>query len=221
MKNIFAFAVLVLGLTGLSAVAAENDNKSPKSTQPVIQPIDDLFVETKKPPVSFVAQVGFDWGGDDAFTVTYTNGRSDTVKFGDGVFGSLGALFCFAQTETGMIQLQPTFGIKYMTTSENSNQSISLIRFPLELMGFYSFEMGLRFGVGIKKDLAPKIHTNTTFTNVNGIDFDGKLGGVVQADYWFNDRFALGARYTAMKYEAPNGVNYNAQSVGLVGTFSP
>jgi hypothetical protein len=103
------------------------------------------------------------------------------------------------------------------TMQPASNADLSFLRFPLELLAFYrNDDWHFRVGGG------PVLHMGNSLTgsgDLSDLDVEMKtaLGGVVQADFVFEDWF-VGMRYTALSYRVSgvdDAIAANSLGVGL------
>ena len=158
--------------------------------------------------VGFELQSDFDFGGDDLATVSFTNGRSQDVKAGQGVVLSVGAHF--RPVDTTPFDLQALVGYKYVTTAA-SNADIKVTRVVLQLIGDYQFNNGAYLGAGVVQHSGTKLDGDGFFRNV---EFDDATGFVVESGWRW-----VGLHYTNIKYGNAFVKNIDASHVGLRFTF--
>ena len=118
---------------------------------------------------------------------------SSHVSSGDGISLGVGAVFAIADSG---VTLQTS--INYFNDELGTDNGKSMERFPLELLGFYHTGAH-RIGGGIT------YHIDPAYGGTNGkreIAFDNATGYVIEYDYVFNNRFAIGLRHTEIEYDS-------------------
>lgn len=139
--------------------------------------------------VGFAVQTDLDYGGDKLATVSFTNGKSQDVRAGQGVTVSGG--FHFRPAENTPFDMQALVGYKYVTTAAK-NADITVTRVVLQLLGDYQFDNGVYLGGGVVQHSGTKLDGDGFFRNV---DFDDATGFVLQAGWRW-----VGLHYTNIKY---------------------
>lgn len=163
-------------------------------------------------PIYGVLNLGLDFGGDTLITVYLTDGSTDSIEAGTGVYisGGLGTTF-----SEGKYDGQVTFGYK-TTGISASNGSLDWTRFPLEVLGYYNYDK-LRLGGGIT------YHLNSTLEGTGvaagEFNFDDSLGYILEGQYRSTDQMSMGLRMTMLKYKV-GSASIDGGSFGLSMTFA-
>ncbi|MGE5625037.1 MAG: hypothetical protein ACM3ZT_05765 [Bacillota bacterium] len=173
-------------------------------------PTAQAFGEYVPDATQLTVDTGLDFGGDKLVTVAFTDGSTKSLNAGDGVFGDVGVLHNFGSSGWG---LKGTIGVKYNAISA-SNGTISFIRFPLDVLGIYTYG-NHHFGAGLTYVMSPK-------TNLDGFgpdtDYNNATGLVLQYQYWL-----FGLRYTNLKYHVSgicfSGCSFDGSSLGFFANF--
>jgi len=158
--------------------------------------------------VGFEVQTDLDFGGDDLATVSFTNGKSQDVKAGQGIVVSAG--LHFRPVEETRFDMQVLVGYKYVTTAA-SNADINVSRVVLQLLGDYQFDNGVYLGAGLVQHSGTKLDGDGFFRN---IDFDDSTGFVLESGWRW-----IGLHYTSIKYRNDFVKNVDASHVGLRVTY--
>ncbi len=151
-----------------------------------------------KRDIGFLLRMGFDFGGDKLAEVRWSDGTTDTLKAGQLISFSAGALY----HPDAQWALEGTLGYKFDKVN-GSNGSIEFTRIPLDVIVAYA-NGGHRIGGGAA------VHFSPTFTcDAGGVcnataSFDTAFGAIVQYAYGLrvgvNGGFDFGARYTFIRY---------------------
>jgi len=152
----------------------------------------------------FAVQTDFDFGGDKLATVSFTNGKSQDVRAGQGLVVSAGVHF--QPVETMPFDVQALVGYKYVTTAA-SNADITVTRVVLQLVGDYQFDNGMYLGGGLVQHSGTRLDGDGFFRDV---DFDDATGFVLQTGWRW-----VGLHYTNIKYRNNFVKNVDASHVGL------
>lgn len=151
-----------------------------------------------------MVKLGAEFGGDTLVTVNVTGGSSSTksIKAGQGVFlgGGVSVLNDARDIETEV-------SISYKFSSINANNGdIDFSVFPLDALVFYRMPH-VRLGGGLTYHMSPTLQGSGAAGGLEA-DYDNALGVVLQGDYTFVRRFAVGLRFTHVNYKA-NSVRTN------------
>ena len=116
-------------------------------------------------------------------------------------------------------ELQSTLGY-YADSAPASNGDASFTRLPIELMSFWRYKQ-FRIGGGITHHFNPKLKVD--FDNINGngtVKYNNASGLIIQADYYYSDRFGVGLKLTDIDYKArQSNQKFDGNSVGVVGSY--
>jgi hypothetical protein len=152
----------------------------------------------------FAVQADLDYGGDKLATVSFTNGKSQNVKAGQGVTVSAGVHF--QPVETVPFDVQALIGYKYVTTAA-SNADITVTRSVLQVTGDYQFDNGMYLGGGVVQHSGTKLDGDGFFRNIS---FDDATGFVLETGWRW-----VGLHYTNIKYGNSFVKNVDASHVGV------
>jgi|GEM_PF-4486488 len=130
---------------------------------------------------------GIGAGGDKLATVTFTDGSTQSLYAGNGLFADFGVQHNFAASDWS---LKATFGFNVdAVAAKNANTSFT--RAPLDVLAIYSHGNN-HFGFGLTEHLSPKLDLDGYGPNA---DFNNATGYILQYQYWL-----FGIRYTNIKY---------------------
>jgi hypothetical protein len=166
--------------------------------------------QSPRPTIGFALDASFEIGGDDFLEVAFTNGRSQTVRAGQGGTLSVGGIV--RPSAASPLSLRGTVGFKYLTTAAD-NANIRFTRVPLELTGSYELPNGVRAGAGVV------YHARNRFTGdgfVPDESFTSSPGATVELGYKF-----IALTYTALSYKAPGTPKIDGSSVGVQLLWTP
>jgi hypothetical protein len=154
-----------------------------------------------------VVVAGYDTGGDKIVTVTFTNGDTQSIRAGEGLY--LGAGVSILSDEKNL-EFLATANYKYAAIHAD-NGDLTWTRIPLDALMFYRWEK-VRLGGGLTFQMSPKLKGSGQASSVN-VNVDNAIGLLVQADYLMG-KVALGARATFVDFKA-NGASASGNSVGI------
>lgn len=160
-------------------------------------------------------------------SVTYSDGSTSDLKLG--TYGLLGLGGIYSPWRAGAhgleFELFAGFGT-WATGPENTEDRVSLTRFPIELLGFYRYELSdtdgsemlLRLGGGVSWHLIDSISGSGSLEGLD-VDVNNAIGPVVEAAFVYTI-LAAGARYTFIQYEIPaTGESLDANSLGFFASL--
>lgn len=156
----------------------------------------------------FVAEGAIEFGGDEVARIYFDDNSKQSVDAGQGLSAAVG----FYVRPAPQWSARATVGYKYVTTKA-SNADIYLSRVPIELIGSYHFDNGVRLGAGGVWHTGIKFHGDHIAPDV---DFDDAYGYTLEVGWrWFV------ASYTGMDYKDEFGNSYKADSYGIrvIGEF--
>jgi hypothetical protein len=154
-----------------------------------------------------VVVVGYDGGGDQIATVTFTTGKSDSIRANEGLYAGAGVSVL---NGAGNIEFLATLSFKYQELRAD-NGNIRWTRFPLDALLFYRWP-SFRLGGGLTYVIDPTLKGSGVSTGVDAA-FDNAVGAVVQGDYLL-DGFALGLRATLLEYKL-GGATFKSSGLGV------
>lgn len=152
----------------------------------------------------FLLTGALEFGGDEVAKVYFTNGKTQSVKAGQG--GAIGAGVQLGLGASEKFLLRGTVGFKYVTTQAD-NAHIRLTRVPINLTANIMATEKFRLGAGIAMHNAIKfkadgIGSDFSLKNASGPIFEIAYRGV-------------GISYTAMKYTDNLNETYSANAIGI------
>ena len=148
-----------------------------------------------------VVDAGLSGGGDKLVTLVYTNGDTNTIYAGDGLFGDFGIQQNFADSHWS---IKATAGFDYWAASA-SNATISFTRYPLDVLALYNIGDS-HLGFGLTEHLSPKLNNDGFAPDAS---FDNATGVMLQYQYWL-----FGARLTSIRYKLSSGCAANCSFSG-------
>ena len=156
-----------------------------------------------------VVVAGYDAGGSNVVSLTYTNGKTDSIKANEGlhVGGGVSVL-----NEARDIEFLGTLSVKYLSLHAD-NGDVTWLRYPLDALLFYRMQ-SFRVGGGLTYVIAPSLNGNGAASNID-VRLDDAAGLVLQGDYLL-ERVSLGLRYTILDYKYGGNT---IKSSGLGVTF--
>lgn len=154
--------------------------------------------------VGLMVQTDLDYGGDNLFTVDFTNGKSQNIKAGQGIVVSGG--LHFRPSDRTPFDVQALVGYKYVTTAAR-NADIKVTRVVLQLLGDYQFNNGWYLGGGLVRHNGTKLDGDGYFRNV---EFDDANGFTIESGWCW-----VGLHYTHMEYKNDFVNSVDASHIGV------
>jgi hypothetical protein len=199
-----------------AAQAHDNDNPPIRLASPSAAPAPPSPLD-KSPmwrgrPFSVVLRLGADFGGDEIFSGTTSNGDSFSMTGGGG--GVISGGFLIAPDAPYAFEI--TIGYK-ATTQSFSNGSISFSRVPVDAIA--SFAPGNhRLGIGVTAHFAPTLDCSVTGVCTGHAELDTSYGVLLQWAYTLH-HLELGLRATFISYHATDTLSgatasFNGNSFG-------
>jgi hypothetical protein len=169
-------------------------------------PANSLAEETRA-----VFKLGYDFGGD---TLVTADGSTKSIKANEGFFMGVGAsIFNDARNVEG------EFSVSYkFQTIDANNANLQFTRFPFDALLFYR-QYRYRVGGGLTYHVNPKVRGSEAAAGLNA-NYKDALGAILQGDYLFGPKTAVGLRYTMLEYTATSGANGTARGDGFGLVFS-
>jgi opacity protein-like surface antigen len=166
-------------------------------------------------PLRVVVGVGITDGGDKLASAHFDDGTTVNIKAGKGVLMYGGVDYMVNDS----FSFQGTFGYHIDDTPAATNGNVKFQRFPIELMAYVHPSDTWRIGGGVRYISSPKLK-GRGFGEGLDYKFDNTLGGVVEAEYFYNESIGLKLRYVAEKYEV-KGVpgKTSGNHLGLLANF--
>lgn len=164
-------------------------------------------------PLQWLAGIGISGGGDDLATAEYTNGSSQDIKAGGGVYFTLGANYRFS----------PAFSVQgsanfHVDDTNADNGSIKFKRFPVEVLGYYHLNDAWRVGAGVRYVSGAKLSSSGVASGLE-LKFDNTVSGVIEAEYFWTPQVGVKLRYVNESFEAARYRDVKASHVGISGNF--
>ncbi len=135
-----------------------------------------------------VVDGGLGFGGDKLVTVVYTNGNTNTIDAGDGLYGDFGVQHNFTDTDWSF---KATAGFDSWAASGH-HADVTFTRYPVDLLALYTIGYN-HIGFGVTEHLSPRLDLDGLGPNAN---FDAATGAILQYQYWL-----FGVRYTSIRYK--------------------
>jgi hypothetical protein len=161
--------------------------------------------------------LGYDFGGDNIADVPLTSGETITLSAGDGFYVKGGISMPLDVVKD--LELIGLIGWKY-TGVNGTNGSVDVSRFPLDIGLRYTMDVH-HFGAAITTDMSIDFSGSGAGSGY-GTKLESQLGISMQYEYVLASGMGIGARYTSLKYDAPDiNQTYDASSFGIVlsGSF--
>ncbi len=145
-----------------------------------------------------VFRAGAEFGGDNIVKAATTGGSSSSrsIDANQGLSVGGGASILMDSKD---IEGEVTLSYKFSSISAQ-NGDIDWSVLPLDALVFYRFPK-FRLGGGLTYHLGPKLKGTGVASDLHATYKDA-LGLVLQADYRFAQKLALGLRYTSVNYKA-------------------
>ena len=153
-----------------------------------------------------MVDAGLGFGGDKLVTVFYTNGDSQSIYAGDGLFSDFGVQHNFTDTDWSF---KATAGFDTWAASGH-HSDVTFTRYPVDALALYTFGYN-HIGFGLTEHFSPKLDLDGLGPNAT---FDPATGVVLQYQYWL-----FGVRLTGIRYKVSNGCasgcTINGNSLGF------
>lgn len=157
---------------------------------------------TSSRPVWAYVRVAGESGGDALGTIYFSNGTQSEVQAGGGIDIVGGMVFRAISTNAGGLDAQLGAGIKWRTIPDNTNQSASWLRVPVDASLAWRASNGFGLGAGTTVHLANKFTAEGSALNTS-VSFDPSFGKVAFLEYGRRD-WQVDLRYTHVKYTSSN-----------------
>lgn len=141
-------------------------------------------------------------GGDEIASVEYSDGSDSSLKMGTYFSVTAGPSFQFWSSGQSMAEVQAMVGwAGWSTGPENTDDRLSLHRFPAELLVFYGYrlpdrDVSLRFGGGVAYHVVGGLSGSGSLEGFE-MGVDNSVGPVAEASAIFGI-LSGGLRYTYM-----------------------
>lgn len=144
----------------------------------------------------FIMSLGITFGGDDFVEVKDENGDNvDDLEAGGLLYLGAGTNYRFNQSP---VSLQAQIAYHYDSVDAD-NGDASFDRIEIDIIPFYNIGKH-RIGLGLTQHFGPTLDMNLDYLKGN-VDFDDATGVLLEYDYIMQSNFAIGVRYTDIKYE--------------------
>jgi hypothetical protein len=163
-------------------------------------------------PLHVVAGIGLSGGGQELANVRYTNGDSQTIRAGSGVYFTGGLDY----RVTPEFSLEATANF-HVDDTHARNGSVRFQRFPLELMGYYHAGPQWRVGGGVRYVTNAKL-TSSGAAAGDDYKFDNSTSAVFEVEYFWTQNFGMKVRYVNEPLKA-YGQDVRGNHVGVSGNF--
>jgi hypothetical protein len=150
-------------------------------------------------------------GGNTLVDVTYTDGKSQSVKAGSGVQIKGGLEYRFSPS----VALRGSLGYETDAALAN-NGSVTFSRWPIEVLAIWSATEKVRLGAGVRKVTTAELKSDGAASNVGNYSLEGNAGLVLEAEYLFNPHMGVTLRAVSDKYTyRGNSIDGNHVALGL------
>jgi len=156
----------------------------------------------------FLAQMDFDFGGDDVATLEFTDGDSQDVKAGQGLGFGIGGWFRPAASVP--FELQALIGYKVVFTAAE-NADIMMTRTTLQLNGVYRFANSWYVGAGYVQHMSPELDGDGFFED---FEWDNASGFNAEVGWKW-----VALHYTKIEYSSPGYEDVDGSNVGIRLTY--
>lgn len=170
------------------------------------------------PAASHAAEVrpaftaGYDTGGDKIVNVTFTSGKTDSIRANEGLYAGGGVSVL---NDSKDIEFLGTLAVKYQALHAD-NGDVTWIRYPLDALLFYRMQ-SFRLGGGLTYVINPRLKGSGAASNID-VTLDDALGVVLQADYLMG-KVNLGLRATLLDYKV-GGSTVKGSGLGVSFGFT-
>jgi hypothetical protein len=167
--------------------------------------------QAAKSQMRILAAFGGTYGGDKLATAALTDGSHQNINAGSG----------FVLTTGIDYRLNPEFSVQgtvnYHTDITNAdNGSIKFQRFPVEFLGYFHPNSQWRVGGGVRYVNSPKLSSSGAAAGLN-LEFDNTTSGIVEAEYFWNERMSVKIRYVNEAFKAKGYAEVKANHFGVSG----
>ena len=175
---------------------------------------------TLPPPLVWI-HLGFGWfgGGDDLATATYTNGSTDTLSAGDGLFVYLGtsAMPVWIENAVGF-GVGGSIGWKRGSVGDSS-ASLEITRFPLDIWVQALIRATDRWYFSLLGGTHKEYGASLGGTGVDDVPLTSPVGWMSEIGFYGNSKsflgWGFGFRITRVHY-AVGSVTLDGNNLGLV-----
>jgi len=161
-----------------------------------------------------VFKLGYDFGGDTLVTAVFADGSTRSIKANEGFFMGVGASIL---NDARNVEGEMSVSYKFQTIDAN-DANLQFTRFPFDALLFYR-QYRYRVGGGLTYHLNPKVRGSGAAAGLN-VNYENALGAILQGDYVFGPKTAVGLRYTMLQYKATSGAGGTARGDGFGFVFS-
>lgn len=159
-------------------------------------------------------KLGYDFGGDTLVTAVFADGSTRSIKANEGFFMGVGASIL---NDARNVEGEMSVSYKFQTIDAN-DANLQFTRFPFDALLFYR-QYRYRVGGGLTYHLNPKVRGSGAAAGLN-VNYENALGAILQGDYVFGPKTAVGLRYTMLQYKATSGAGGTARGDGFGFVFS-
>jgi len=156
----------------------------------------------------FLAQLDFDFGGDDLATLSFEDGETQDIEAGQGVAFGVGGYF--RPVASVPFELQGILGYKVVFNA-SENADIKVTRTTLQLNGIYRFANDWYLGAGFVQHMSPELDGDGFFED---LEFDDASGFNAEVGWKW-----IGLHYTRIEYSSLGYEDADASNVGIRFTY--
>jgi hypothetical protein len=179
------------------------DNTPPPATTPPAP-------TSTAPHFGFSLEAAYEFGGADLATAYFQDGSTNNIRAGQGL--TLGVGGNYRPTQLSPWDISLIAGYKFDQAGD-SDHNIKFERIPIELIGSYEWQNGIRLGAG------PVYHTNVKLDGGGffpDVSLKNAFGGQVQVGWKW-----VALSYTFIRYEDDFGDSVDGGNWGIrfIGNF--
>jgi hypothetical protein len=177
---------------------------SPAPATPAVKPAATARVKQvpssdsrKHQAVQWMIGIGFDFGGDELGSVTYSDGSTASVKANNGIVVNIGTLISNGKDSAFSTQVS----VGYKSGGPRLwNRDVNWSAIPIEIVEQYN-SRNMRIGAGISYQLNPQLKVNVPTANFT-TQYDNAIGLIAQIGWMpSKEHYSIDMRYTAIKFQ--------------------
>lgn len=204
------FALAFVTMANPDTLRAQVSADSAKAASPTIP--------SPARPVWGYVRIAGESGGDALGTIYFTDGSKSDVQAGGGLDIVGGLVYRPISTAAGGLDAQLGAGIKWRTIPENTNQSASWLRVPVDASLAWRAANGFGIGAGTTVHLANTFKAEGAVLS-SSVSFDPSFGKVAFLEYGRRE-WQIDLRYTHVKYTSTNPRStLDASNIGVGFTW--
>lgn len=160
---------------------------------------------------------GLDFGGESLGVIRFVDNTEETIRANEGFY--IGGGLAYISYDY-LLEAELTAAWKYVGVRA-TNGDAAFTRFPVEALVFYPIAWA-RVGGGLTYHVNPKFEASgDAAPQLVAVprNFNGAVGGILQADYRASENLTLGVRYTLLTYSGDADRKSNGVGLIISGSF--